>query len=98
VLESSPEVTRERERKARLTEQLDTLRRHRSAASLIIPVRPVIAGTLPAGVGFGPGRMTIEFAGVEDLFAKLFALAQVASGDLDAFRTAVDDGDSAPLQ
>src|SRR4051794_21891919 len=43
-LESTSEVGRERQRKARLSEKLDGLHRYRAAASVSIPVVPVIAG------------------------------------------------------
>jgi hypothetical protein len=89
VLESDPQVGLERQRKARLSERIDRLYRHRAAASVLIPVLPVPADTLPAGIGFAAGRMTLEYAGVEDLFAKLYALAQTAAVDFEAFRALV---------
>jgi len=90
VLESGPLVEHERQRKARLTEQLDTLHRHRAAASVLIRVPPVPKDSLPGGVGFSAGRMTLEFGSVQDLLAKLYALAQAAAADFDLFRTVVN--------
>ena len=88
ALESGSEVGHERQRKARLTEELDGLHRHRAAASVRIPAVPAGADGLPDGVAFDGGRMTVEFGGVEELFGKLYALAQAAATDFEAFRSA----------
>jgi hypothetical protein len=90
LLDAGPEVCWERQRKIRLSEQLRTWDRHRTAASVTIPVNAAIAPTLPAGLSFAAGRMTLEFGSVEDLLAKLYALAQAAGEDFDLFRTVVD--------
>lgn len=89
-LESGSEVGHERQRKARLSEELDGLHRHHAAASVGIPVVPVMVGILPEGIAFDGGRMMVEFAGVEDLLGKLYALAKAAATDFEAFRTAAD--------
>jgi hypothetical protein len=86
LLKGRPEVELEQQRKKRLSGELDRLSRYRAAASVVIRVHSTHVGSLPAGVDFTPGRMTLEYTGVEDLFAKLYSLAQTAAGDLEAFR------------
>jgi hypothetical protein len=81
---------REQHRKARLAEKLDSLHQHRTALSVRIPVVPVATGILPDGIAFSDGRMTVEFAGVEELLSKLYSLSQAASRNFEAFRSAID--------
>jgi hypothetical protein len=38
---------------------------------------------LPGGVVFAPGKLVVEFDCPEELFAKLYELAQVAINDYD---------------
>lgn len=89
-LEASPEFAYERRRKARLAENLEKLQRYRAAASVQIPVLPVCEATLPDGVVLEHDRMIVEFTGVEQLLGRLYAVARVAAGNFEAFRTAVD--------
>lgn len=95
ALEAGAEFGREQQRKARLAESLNRLSRYRAAASVRIPVAPVEAAALPNGVAFAGGRMTVEFAGAEDLLGKLYALAQAAARDFQAFRAAVEGAQGA---
>ena len=91
ALASRPEMERERRRKERLGEKLDSLRRYRAAAAVRIPLIPVPHHSLPAGVCFTHGRMTVSFAGgVEELLAILYAVSQAAAADFDTFRAAVE--------
>jgi len=92
ALEANPEIGRERRRKTRLAEKLDELHRFRAATSVRIAVLPVMNDVLPDGVVFESNRMTVEFAGVEELLSKLYALARVAAANFEAF-CAVVDGD-----
>ena len=46
---------------------------------------------LPDGVALGPGRLTVEFEGAEDLLAKLYELAQTVAGDFEEFKAVVED-------
>jgi hypothetical protein len=41
------------------------------------------ADDLPSGLVVSSGKLTVEFASPEDLFAKLFELAQAAANDFD---------------
>jgi hypothetical protein len=92
AIEAGSEVKRELRRKARLAEKIENLRRYRVAASVHIAVLPVPADSLPDGIDFGGGRITVEFGTVENLLSKLYALAQTAAGDFEGFRTAVEAG------
>lgn len=83
------EVERERRRKARLAEKIDHLLRYRAAAAVRIPVLPIPAGELPAGITFGGGRLIVEFSTVEDLLSKLYGLAQRAAQEFESFRDIV---------
>ena len=94
ALASTPGVEREQRQKERLGEKLNSLQRYRAAAAVRIPVIPVTDQALPAGVSFAGGRMTVAFASVEDLLSTLYALAQSAAGDFDAFRAAAENGSS----
>jgi hypothetical protein len=71
---------------------IDQLRRHQAAARVRIPVEPGVSrrklDELSAGIALEAGRLHIEFAGAEDLLAKLYELAQAASNDFDRFRAA----------
>ena len=89
-LDAGPEVCQERQRKARLSDQLRKLQRHHAAVSVVIPVLPVLTPTLPASVRFGAGQMMMDFDSVEDLLSKLYALAQAAVADFEAFRAVVN--------
>lgn len=82
------------QRKERLGQAVDQLRRHQAAARVRIPVPPNgLSGKmaeLSAGVALQPGQLHIEFCGTEDLLRKLYELAQAASHDFDRFRAAAE--------
>jgi hypothetical protein len=87
-----PAVERERQRKQRLSEQLEKLEKHRRAAAVRIPVGPEAASCtvadLPSGVSFVPGQLTVRYDGVEELLCRLYELAQAAANDFDSFSEA----------
>ena len=85
------EVAQERRRKERLSEKLDSLHRHRAAAAVQIPVLSRVAGTLPEGVMLETGRLTVEFAGVEQLLSRLYGLVQAAAEDYEQFRQTAEE-------
>jgi len=89
AMHDEPEVERERERKQRLSERLVQLQKHRRAAAVRIPVGPEAAhcmvADLPPGVCFEPGKLTIQYDGVENLLSRLYELAQAAANDFDRF-------------
>jgi hypothetical protein len=79
------DVERERRRKARLAEKIETLHRYRAATTVRIPVVPVPVDELPVGVTFTGGRMIVEFSTVEELLSKLYGLAQRAAAEFESF-------------
>jgi hypothetical protein len=92
-IEASADFAVEAQRKQRLTEALEKLRRLRVAATVIIPVQRKPCehlSDLPEGVELQPGRLRVEFCKAEELLAKLFALSQSAASDFDAFRGAAE--------
>jgi hypothetical protein len=93
-LQGSPEAAWERRRKQRLAERLDGLRRLRSAATVTLPVsrdEPVRrCAKLPEGVVLEQQRLAVSFRTAEELFARLYELAQSALYDFDAFRTRIE--------
>ena len=91
-IEASAEFALEQRRRKKLVEALEDARRYRAAARAIIPVQPLNgnAHDLPAGVWLHPNCLRVEFQDAEDLLSKLYALAQTAAQDFDAFRMAVD--------
>ena len=93
-LEASAEYAMEQRRHQRLGESLETLQRHRRAASVAIPVHPGamdrIVDHLPEGIRLEPGSLQVKFASAEDLLAKLFELSRAAANDYDGFRGAAE--------
>src|SRR5579871_498838 len=93
-LQAGAEYAREARRKQKLTEALETIRRHRAGARVVLPVEadglPGRLGNLPEGVQLEPGSLHVEFEKAEELLAKLFALSKAAANDFDAFRTTAE--------
>ena len=90
-LEASAEFAIEQGRRQRLVESLEKLRRSRAGAHVSIPVKSADNGTLlPDGVELNCGTLRIGFNDVSDLLAKLYAIAQAAAGDFEAFRAAAE--------
>ena len=85
------------QRKERLADRLESMRRLQAGARVAIPVEPPILSQrlpdLPAGVCLSAGALHIQFQSPEDLLSKLFALAQAIANDYEAFekRTAGED-------
>ncbi len=92
-LRSNPEFQQERERKMRLSERLTSMRQQHPAASFGIPNIPSCVSAVPSGVAFANAQMIVDYTNLEDLFAKLYALAQAAASDLAAFRMLTDAPD-----
>jgi hypothetical protein len=94
-IEAEPDVITERHRKQRLTEELDKTNRFRSAAHIRIPVAADVHSLtlpkLPDAVQLSPGRLNIQFDGVEQLLTRLYELSQVAANDFDKFRLAAEE-------
>jgi hypothetical protein len=92
----SPDSVRERRRKSRLVERLESLRRYRKAASVVIPVPASTCKTspqcLPAGIEVSAGKLTLQFTRAEELLQRLYELSQTAAGDYETFRETVEQG------
>ena len=88
-----PDFRRECTRKQKLIDELDLLHRNREGARIVLPVSPDVqqrtSYDLPQGLLLEPGRLTVTFSGAEDLFGKLFELAQAAVNEFDGVRDAV---------
>jgi hypothetical protein len=93
----SGEFRMEANRKERLTDRLDAMRRLQSGARVAIPVKPETLDqrlpTLPDGVELASGALHIHFRSPEELLAKLFALAQAISNDYEAFEKRTSEKD-----
>jgi hypothetical protein len=92
----SPAVRCEYRRKQRLADKLDELHRYRSARSIRLPVAAGLCdrrvGDLPAGIVLEPGRLIVSFGAAEELFARLYELAQAAVTDFEGVRQRAEAG------
>ena len=81
----------EKRRHVRLWEQLETIRRERSARQVAItePRDSRADSLLPEGVRLGRGLLEISFSGTEDLLSKLYGLSQSVARDYEGFDAAV---------
>jgi len=99
-LEQCPDALGERRRKVRLAEKLDSLRRYQRASTVMIPAPDRVQSRslpeLPAGVALQAGQLTVEFAKTAELLQRLYAIAQAAAYDYDAFQAAVERNDAPP--
>jgi hypothetical protein len=93
-LADGEEFQQESQRKERLDQAVDQLRRHQAAARVKISVQSDVFSRkltdLPPGVALRAGHLHIAFSGTEDLLGKLFELSQAASNDFDRFRAAAE--------
>jgi hypothetical protein len=87
------EYDRETRRKQRLADGLNTIHRSLKGVTIRLPVSKDAAersvDDLPPGVVLAPGRLTVEFARPEELFAKLYELGQAATNDFERVCDAV---------
>jgi len=85
----SPEFKLEWQRKERLAERLEAMRRLQAGARIAIPVPVEVLSQrlpdLPPGIGLAPGELRVQFETAEELLSKLFALAQAIANDYEAF-------------
>lgn len=88
-IRDSPDFKMEWQRKERLAERLEALRRLQVGARVAIPVEAEVLSQrlpdLPAGVRLGAGELLVQFETAEELLSKLFALAQAIANDYEAF-------------
>jgi len=92
-LQNDPAFAVEVRRQERLGDVLDRLRNEYAGTQVRIPVPPdVLSRKVPElspGIDLQRGRLQIEFAGAEDLLAKLYELARAAANDFERFRQTV---------
>jgi hypothetical protein len=85
----------ERDRRARLADELEKTRRLAPGRNVRIDtaadVRDRVLADLPAGIHLRPGELRIEFFGAEDLLRHLYELSQAMVNDFGRFQTAVED-------
>jgi hypothetical protein len=93
-IEASAEFALELQRRQRLVDFLERLRRSRAGARVVIPVDTAAdsaAGAwLPAGVQLERGNLRVQFDGAEDVLRKLYELSQAAAKDFERFRAAAE--------
>jgi hypothetical protein len=85
----------ERDRRARLADELEKTRRLAPGRKVRIgtapDVRDRVMQDLPAGIHLRPGELRIEFFGAEDLLRHLYELSQAMVNDFGRFQKAVED-------
>jgi hypothetical protein len=93
-LGTDSEVAREFRRKEKLSATLDEVARRSAAARIIIKAAtpPTASQAFPTGVNFSPGRLTIEFVGVQELLTRLYGLAQSAAANFERFSSLAERG------
>jgi hypothetical protein len=97
-IDHGDDVSIERERRARLADELERTRRLAPGRKVKIEapaaVRDRRMKDLPAGIHLQPGELRIEFFGAEDLLRHLFELSQAMVNDLERFQAAVEEAGS----
>jgi len=97
---ASPDFKMERQRKERLAERLEAIRRLQTGTHVSIPVQTLVLSQrlpdLPAGVKLSPGALHVQFQSSEELLRKLFALAQAIANDYEAFERHTSPSGSRP--
>jgi hypothetical protein len=84
--------SQEARRRHRVVRELDEISRFQKARAVKIKVageEVARARGLPEGVRVEPGKLVVEFAGLEELLSRLFQLSQSALRDFSAFGKAV---------
>jgi hypothetical protein len=94
-LDRGDEVTFERDRRARLADELEKTRRLAPGRKVRIDVAPDVRDRrmkdLPAGIHLQPGELRIDFYGAEDLLRHLFELSQGMANDFVRFQSAIEE-------
>lgn len=89
------DVTAERGRRARFSEELERTRRLAAGRKARIEtgagVRERLIADLPAGIRLQPGELRIAFSGAEDLLRHLYELSQAMVNDFARFQAAVGE-------
>jgi hypothetical protein len=94
-IDRGDDATAERDRRARLSDELEKTRRlapgRKVRIDTVADVRDRVLADLPAGIHLRPGELRIEFFGAEDLLRHLFELSQAMVNDFGRFQAAVED-------
>ena len=97
-LDCGDDATVERDRRARLADELEKTRRLAPGRKVKIDVASDVRDRrmkdLPAGIHLQPGELRIEFFGAEDLLRHLFELSQAMVNDFGKFKAAVEGFDA----
>lgn len=89
-LRRDPDWWRETARRRRFARTLSELRSASRAAQVTLPAEPLAPRGFPPGVYVEAGELRVRFESAVELLGKLYAVAQVAAEDLDAFQTALE--------
>jgi hypothetical protein len=85
----------ERDRRARLSDELEKARRLAPGRRIKIDAAPDVQGRvmkdLPAGIHLKPGELRIEFFGAEDLLRHLYELSQAMVNDFGRFQAVIEE-------
>jgi hypothetical protein len=91
ALASGDGFATELRRKEKLSAELNRLRAFTRASRVCVPASPGVYDarltSLPSGVRFEPGRLTVEFDSPEELLERLFALSQALVNDVERLTT-----------
>jgi hypothetical protein len=85
-IREADEIRYELARRKRLSADLVRLDRHARARAIRLPVRTVATAALPSGVFVSPGALTVRYHSAEDLFGKLYGIAELAAVDFERMR------------
>jgi hypothetical protein len=88
ALQADPLHQFEVQRRGRVSDELEAVRRDLKARQVPIaslPYCPSSLSDLPAGVSLEPGRLEIRFTSPEELLTNLLALAQAMGEDFERF-------------
>ena len=92
AIRDSEVFSREAKRRERVVRELDEISRLQKARAVKIKVardEAAKARGLPQGVRVEPGRLVVEFEGLEELLTRLFKLSQSALQDFAVFEQAI---------
>lgn len=93
VLQNGNGFHQESQRRVRLEETVERIRRHAVAARVKIPVEPAVLDmrihALPAGIRLAPGCLSVAFRDPQELLQRLFALSQAMANDFEGFERMV---------
>jgi hypothetical protein len=92
AIAAGDECQQEAARRERVAASIETIQRARKSEAVRIPISAEVfggrLGTLPPDVRLRPGKLEVEFSGLEDLLRKLFGLAQAVANDYGSFERA----------